>query len=113
MTVPDALTNAQGDLHGTYDAPTAIDLWWDTQPAGVDAFTHIPINHHVGTPTFTECSVDGAADGMRVPGDMLAPLAVSTGLELQTLDAARFAAATTEHGCIEVRFSVRQHLSLE
>lgn len=112
MTVPEPLVDAAGTLHGGFETPTGLDLSWTPPAAGVDVFTHIPINHHVPTPTFTECLVDGAAGALSVPGEMLTPLAVSTGLEFQRVEPARFAAVTTDWGCIEVRFSVKQLVDL-
>src|SRR5690606_34808511 len=80
MTVPDALAGGSGDLHGDYMAPTGIDLTWTPPPAGVTVFTHVPMNHHVSTPAFTQCVVDGSAGALHIDGEMLSPLAVSTGL---------------------------------
>lgn len=113
MTVPAALAGGQGQLDGDYMTPEGIDLSWTPTAAGVDVFTHVPMNHHVGTPTFTECRVAGSEGELHIPGAMLQPLAVSTGLEFQTVDTAAFAAATTALGCVEVRFSRKAFVALE
>ena len=101
-----------GTLEGGYDAPTSLDVAWSTSAVGTDVFTHIPINHHAGGPTFTECTVPASSGGFTVGEAMLAPLAVSTGLEFQGLEHVRFAAAETPAGCVEVRFTERHYLNL-
>ena len=109
--VPGEIASLTATLTGTYDSPEAIDASWDTFVSG-HVFTHIPINHHAGGATFTECAVDTASGALRVERPMLEPLAVSTGLEFQSFDHTRFAAAETARGCVEIRFSSQQFISL-
>lgn len=112
LTVPSALPDIAGTLQGSYDAPEGIDLTWTPAAGDTDVFTHIPINHHVATPTFTECA-DGVTTGaLHVPEAMLAPLAVATGLEFQTVDHVRFAAVGTPLGCVELRLVTVHWVSL-
>jgi hypothetical protein len=102
--LPVGLTNLSGTLHGGYEAPTGLDVTWSGPDDGF-AFTRIPINHHAGGPTFTECRVPADAHTLHVDGDMLEPLAVSTGLEFQGMDHVRSAAAQTPFGCVELRYT--------
>jgi len=44
---------------------------------------------------------------------VLEPLAVVTGLEFQSFEHVRFAAAETSRGCVELRFSNRQSVGLD
>lgn len=111
MDVPPALSNLSGTLDGTYDAPRAVDVRWDPV-AGAQVYTRIPINHHVGSATNTECVVPGTAGQFHVDGAMLVPLAVVTGLEFQGVEHVRFAAAELPTGCVEVRFRRLHYLSL-
>jgi hypothetical protein len=111
-TVPQAVADATGKLLGSYDKPTGADVTWTPAAQGGTVFTHIPINHHAGGATFTECAVPASAGLLHVDGPMLTPLAVSTGLEFQGIDHVRFAAAQTPDGCVEVRFQTSQYVSL-
>jgi hypothetical protein len=106
-------TSLSGTLAGDYDQPDALDFQW-TAPSSDHVYTLIPINHHAGGPTFTECTVPATARALHVDGDMLRPLAVGTGLEFQGLEHVRFAAAETPEGCVELRFtSGRVHINLQ
>jgi len=109
-SVPGELTDLNGTMSGTYDEPTAIDVSWSPEAAGTHVFTHVPMNHHVPTGAFTECAVDATVGAMHIDDSMLVPLSVSTGLEFQTVDHTRFAAAETPLGCIEFRWT-RLHYS--
>jgi hypothetical protein len=104
MPLPAGLRDLTGTLHGGYDAPTGLDVTWSGPEEGF-AFTRIPINHHAGGPTFTECRVPAAAQTLHVDRDMLEPLAVSTGLEFQGLEHVQTAAAQTPFGCVELRYT--------
>ncbi len=110
--VPGPLAGVSGSLTGTYDAPEAIDIAWDAPADGATVFTHIPINHHVGSRTFTECTVDANVGALHVDEAMIAPLAVSTGLEFQGISHVRFAAAETPIGCVELRLFSAQYVDL-
>jgi hypothetical protein len=90
-----------------YDMPGALDATW--QPPGDAAFvrSRIPINHHAGGPTFTECSALTSAGAFHADADMVNPLAVQTGLEFQGVDHVFIAAAQTPQGCVEFRFGAR------
>jgi len=108
--VADLLADLSVALEGS-DRPDGLAISWTPAPTGALVFTHIPINHHAGGPTYTECAVDAAVGSMHVPGEMLKPLAVSTGLEFQGVDHVRFAAAQTPDGCVEFRFGASQQVS--
>jgi hypothetical protein len=87
--------------------PGALDATW--QPPGDATFvrTRIPINHHAGGPTFTECAAPTDAGTFHADADMINPLAVQTGLEFQGIDHVFIAAARTPQGCVEFRFGKR------
>lgn len=111
--IPRALDDPSGSLDGSYDAPAAVDIAW-TAPtaAGTSVFTHVPMNHHVNEPTFTECAVAASTGALHIDGDMLQPLSVSTGLEFQGIEHVRFAAADTPVGCVEIRLATSQYVDL-
>lgn len=109
---PGSLDDVSGTLEGGYDAPERLDLAWATKVAGSHVYTRIPINHHAAGPTFTECTVPASTSALTIEEDMLAPLAIITGLEFQGLEHTRFAAAHTPLGCVELRFIVRHFVSL-
>lgn len=111
--VPDLLAGFSATLLGTYDAPEGIDATWDPAPAGSHLFTRIPVNHHAAGPTFTECAADASAGSISISQPVLEPLAVATGLEFQSFEHIRFAAAETTRGCVELRFTRRQSVGLE
>jgi len=110
---PDLLTNFSAMLIGTYDAPEGVEADWDAAPEGTHVFTRVPINHHAAAPTFTECVVGAEAGELSIPGEMLEPLAVSTGLEFQGFDHIVFAAAETANGCVEIRFVTQQTVGID
>jgi len=112
IAVPNSLTDVQGTLLGDYDIPERVDITWSGGEAGAFVTTTVPINHHVGGNTFTRCDVPSEAGSMSVPGEMLKPLAVVTGLEFQGIEHIRFAAATIPAGCIEFRFLSRAYVPL-
>jgi len=119
ITIPADLGDTSGVLEGGYEAPTHLTINW-TAPSAIigvprvdsSVFTHIPINHHAGGPTFTECQVGAGLGVMDVDGSMLAPLAVITGLEFQGIEHVRFAAADTAEGCVEIRWLIQEYPSL-
>ncbi len=111
-SVPPALADAKGKLAGTYDKPAALDLTWTPPADAATLFTHIPINHHAGAQTFTECAVPATAGKLHVDAAMLLPLSVVTGLEFQGIEHVRFAAAQTPLGCVELRFQTLQYVDL-
>lgn len=113
LAPPDLLPGFSAVLVGTYDAPEAVEAEWDPVAAGSHLFTRVPINHHAAAPTFTDCAIGGDAGALTIPGEMLEPLAVSTGLEFQGFDHIRFAAAETARGCVEVRFTSTQSVGLD
>ncbi len=99
------------DTESTVDnMPGALDATW--QPPGDAAFvrTRIPINHHAGGPTFTECAAPTSAGTFHADADMINPLSVQTGLEFQGLDHVFIAAARPPQGCVEFRFG--KHISV-
>ena len=85
-------------------SPGDIRITWDAANSGEEIFTRIPINHHVGGPTFSECAAPISAGEMLIAKEYVEPLAVSTGLEFQGVEAMNRAAAETPLGCIEFRF---------
>ena len=97
---------------GGLDSPTALDLTWTPPADAGTVLTRIPINHHAGGPTFTDCAANASAGTLHVAGAMLTPLAVSTGLEFQGIAHAQSAAVETPQGCIEVRFQTSQYVDL-
>ena len=109
--IPTELVSAQGNLSGSYDVPTAIDLSWDPAATGTHVLSLTKINHHVNEPTFTECTVPGESGELHIDGDMLQPLAVVTGLEFQAIRLARVAAAQIDEGCIEFELSSTHFVS--
>lgn len=111
-SVPPELPGLTGKLNGGYDKPSALDLTWTPPADAATLFTHIPINHHAGAQTFTECAVPASAGTLHVDGPMLLPLSVSTGLEFQGIEHVRFAAAQTPLGCVELRFQTFQYVDL-
>jgi len=108
---PGTLDSASGTLDGGYEAPERLELAWSTTATGSHVYTRIPINHHAAGPTFTECTVPASVGAMSIDEDMLAPLAIITGLEFQGIEHVRFAAAHTPLGCVELRFIVRHYVS--
>lgn len=110
--VPPALGQVTGKLAGGYDKPSGLDLAWVPPKDAAMLFTHIPINHHAGGQTFTECQVAASAGPLHIDGAMLLPLSVSTGLEFQGIEHVRFAAAETPLGCVEVRMQTSQFVDM-
>lgn len=98
------LANAAVKTEGDYDAPGALDATWTPSQSGAFVRSRIPINHHAGGPTFTECAAPESAGAFHADAEMIDPLAVKTGLEFQGLEHVFVAAATTPAGCIEFRF---------
>jgi hypothetical protein len=111
--IPEPLEKTRGVLEGSYDAPTKVTLTWEPGPTDSVVHTRVPINHHAGVPTFTDCGVPASSGKMEISEDMLMPLAIVTGLEFQGLSHIRFAAAETDAGCIEFRHLVRDYTFLE
>jgi len=105
---PPPLAGLDVDFVGTGEVPERIDVSWTADDDGADVFTHIPINHHAGVATFTECAAPTTVGSFQVQQAMIEPLAVITGLEFQSVEHIRFAAAETSRGCVEIRFIDRQ-----
>lgn len=104
VTVPTRFA-VEDVLTGSYDAPESVDLSWEPGDADVHVYSLTNINHHVRETTFTECAAPASSASMNIPGPMLVPLSVSTGLEFQRVEVIRFAAAELPEGCVEFRFS--------
>jgi hypothetical protein len=100
---PGPLAGYSLNIAGTNEAPETVTVAWAPDGSDAHVFTHIPINHHAAGPTFTECTVPASAGGFVVEAPMLVPLAVVTGLEFQSVQHVRFAAANTAVGCVEFR----------
>ncbi|MDX2024121.1 MAG: hypothetical protein SF187_28025 [Deltaproteobacteria bacterium] len=107
ITVPAELVGLKGKLKGSSESPEQLDITWDKPNANSQVHTIVPINHHAGGDTFTECDVPSSKGNLKVAGAMLKPLAVITGLEFQGINHVRFAAAETPLGCIEIQFFTR------
>lgn len=103
--LPPELTNLEDSLIGTLDQPDGLHLSWDAVAGDSRLYTLVPINHHVGTPTFTECDAPASSGQLHIDGAMLRPLAVITGLEFQGVQHVNFAAAELPGGCFEIRFT--------
>lgn len=91
-------------IAGDSQTPGALDAMW--QPSGQGGFlrSRIPINHHAGGPTFTDCAAPESAGAFHADAEMVDPLAVVTGLEFQGVEHVFIAAAETAQGCVEFRF---------
>lgn len=111
-TIPDALEGVDGILAGDYDDPKGLDISWKPVVGDTQVFTHVPMNHHVAEPTFTQCATAASTGALQIGGDMLKPLSVSTGLEFQGIEHMRFAAADTAQGCVEIRYQNRAYVPL-
>ena len=98
------LANAEIRIEGTSEAPGALDAVWTASQEGAFVRSRIPINHHAGGPTFTECAAPESAGSFHADAAMINPLAVVTGLEFQGLRREFVAAAETIEGCVEFRF---------
>ena len=101
------LANAAVKTEGDYAAPGALDATWTPSQSGAFVRSRIPINHHAGGPTFTECAAPESAGSFHATAPMINPLAVVTGLEFQGLEHVFVAAATTPEGCVEFRFGAQ------
>lgn len=104
-SLPPELNNLEDSLIGTLEAPDGLHISWDSVAGSSRLYTSVPINHHVGTPTFTECDVPASSGQLHIDGAMLRPLAVITGLEFQGVQHVNFAAAELPGGCFEIRFT--------
>ncbi len=111
-TVPAALEGVEGTLDGDESNPEGVEVTWTPVTGDTQVFTHVPMNHHVAEPSFTECVAGASSGALSIGGGMLKPLSVSTGLEFQGIEHVRFAAADTELGCVEIRFMVRAYVPL-
>jgi len=89
---------------GNSDKPGALDATWDVSTSEAFVRSRIPINHHAGGPTFTECRAPVSAGAFHADAEMIDPLAVQTGLEFQGVEHEFVAAAVTPQGCVEFRF---------
>lgn len=107
LPIPAELPALTDELTGTSDRPAGLDVTWTPIASEGRAYTLVPINHHDGSPTFTECQVPTSAGRLHIDGPMLQPLAVITGLEFQGMEHAIFAAAQLPSGCFEIRFTRR------
>lgn len=101
------LANVAVTTEGHDATPGALDATWKPSQQGAFVRSRIPINHHAGGPTFTECAAPKSAGGFHADAAMIDPLAVVTGLEFQGLEHEFVAAAKTAEGCVEFRFGAR------
>jgi hypothetical protein len=98
------LDGATVEIEGDSEKPGALDASWTPTNTGAFVRSTIPINHHAGGPTFTECAAPASAGAFHADAEMIDPLAVITGLEFQGLEHVYVAAAETPAGCVEFRF---------
>jgi hypothetical protein len=105
------LANAAVNIEGTSEAPGALDASWTPSQQTAFVRSRIPINHHAGGPTFTECAAPESAGNFHADAAMINPLAVITGLEFQGLHHEFVAAANTPEGCVEFRFGAQIFVS--
>lgn len=99
------LTDAAVEVEGKGDlTPGALTATWSPAATGAFVRSTIPINHHAGGPTFTECVAPESAGSFHAEAEMIDPLSVITGLEFQGLEHVFVAAAQTPAGCVEFRF---------
>ena len=98
------LTDLEVKTEGDSSQPGALDATWAPSTDGAFVRSTIPINHHAGGPTFTECSAPASAGSFHADAAMIDPLSVVTGLEFQGVEHVFVAAAQTPAGCIEFRF---------
>jgi hypothetical protein len=103
----DELAGAKVEIAGDSQKPGALDASWTSADTGAFVRSTIPINHHAGGPTFTECAAPVSAGAFHADAAMVDPLAVITGLEFQGLEQVYIAAAETPAGCVEFRFGAR------
>lgn len=103
----DQLKNLHVDIAGTSEAPGALKATWAATQPGTSVLSTIPINHHAGGPTFTECSATESSGQFDATADMVDPLSVITGLEFQGVEHAFVAAAITPQGCVDFRFGAQ------
>ena len=105
------VANVAVETEGDYATPGALDATWQPSAQGAFVRSRIPINHHAGGPTFTECAALESAGAFHADAAMINPLAVVTGLEFQGLQHVFVAAATTPAGCVEFRFGAEIPIS--
>ncbi|MES1187658.1 MAG: hypothetical protein ABUL60_27825 [Myxococcales bacterium] len=98
------LMNAVINIEGDSQTPGALDATWKPAQSGAFVSSRIPINHHAGGPTFTQCAAPESAGAFHADAEMVNLLAVQTGLEFQGLQHEFVAAAITPAGCVEFRF---------
>ena len=103
----DNVAHVAVSIEGDSAMPGALDATWEPSAQGAFVRSTIPINHHAGGPTFTECAAPESAAGFHADAAMIDPLAVVTGLEFQGLEHVFVAAANTPAGCVELRFGAR------
>jgi hypothetical protein len=99
-----SLTDAAVSIEGDSSAPGALEATWKPSQSGAIVSSRVPINHHAGGPTFTQCAAPESAGKFHADAAMINPLAVVTGLEFQGLRHEFVAAANTPQGCVEFRF---------
>jgi len=97
----DAMVTVESD---DYDMPGALDASWEPSADDSIVRSRIPINHHAGGPTFTDCRAPVSTGAFHADAAMINPLAVRTGLEFQSVQHVFVAAAATPQGCVEFRF---------
>jgi len=95
------------DIEGTYEQPGALTSTWTDSGLGAYVSSLIPINHHVGGPTYTWCRAEESAGSWVADAGMIDPLAVVTGLEFQGLNYEHVLAGWTAQGCVEFKAGTR------
>ena len=82
IQLPGEIPELAASLTGNSEFPEAIDATWQPMDDGGTLFTNIPINHHAGGRTYTECAVDTSVGSLHIDGEMLEPLAVGHGTRI-------------------------------
>jgi hypothetical protein len=70
----------------------------------------IPINHHIGGPTFTRCIALESEEGFTASAEMIDPLSVVTGLEFQGLSHEHAVAVQVDGGCVQLTSGTRVYV---
>ncbi len=111
-TVPAGLlSNAVVTIDSDFFSPGPLDATWDVPSEPGWVLSRIPINHHVGGPTFTDCEVPAGDGAFSATEAMIDPLAVITGLEFQGIQHVQAIAIDLDEGCVDVRYGVNQYVS--
>ncbi len=108
IELPRPLEELEGVVIGGTESPEGVTITWSPEASDSTVSTQVPMNHHVEDESFTSCAVPASAGRLDIPGALVRPLAIDTGLEMQGVYHARYAAAEMPWGCVQIRFYVFQ-----